>query len=73
MLLLQAGALRSLSLGGVAGHNLRGGGKAGRDDAGGGRLCRRVLDPAAEAERKAAQEKLYSLDMNKVMKGTCPS
>jgi hypothetical protein len=65
----QAGALRGLGLGRAAGHNLRGGAKVGRDEAGGGRLCRRVLDPTAEAERKAAQEKLYSLDMNKVMKG----
>lgn len=36
----------------------------------GGRLSRRNLDPVAEAERKAQQEKLYALDLDKIMAGT---
>ncbi len=35
----------------------------------GGRLSRRNLDPVAEAERKAQQEKLYALDLDKIMAG----
>ncbi len=58
----QAGALRGLA---ASGHARKG----SRDDLAGGRLSRRVQDPAAEAERKAAQEKMYSLDMDKVAKG----
>lgn len=58
----QAGALRGLA---AAGHARKG----GREDLAGGRLSRRVQDPAAEAERKAAQEKMYSLDMGKVTRG----
>lgn len=43
--------------------------KGSREDLQSGRLSRRTTDPAAEAERKAAQEKMFSLDMDKVMKG----
>ncbi len=43
--------------------------KGSREDLQSGRLSRRATDPAAEAERKAAQEKMFSLDMDKVMKG----
>ncbi|KAL4423997.1 hypothetical protein ABPG75_001298 [Micractinium tetrahymenae] len=35
----------------------------------GGRLARRPLDPVAEAERRMQQEKLYSLDLNKIRAG----
>lgn len=35
----------------------------------GGRLARRPLDPVAEAERRAQQEKLYSLDLSKIRAG----
>ena len=35
----------------------------------GGRLARRPLDPAAEAERRAQQEKLYSLDIARIRSG----
>ena len=31
-----------------------------------------MSDPAAEAERRATQEKMYSLDMDKVMRGAAP-
>lgn len=44
--------------------------KGSREDLQSGRLSRRATDPAAEAERKAAQEKMFSLDMDKVMKGS---
>ena len=46
-------------------------GKAGREEGGtgGGRLSRRASDPAAEAERRAAQDKMYSLDIDKVLNG----
>lgn len=65
-----AGALRGLS--GIGPHVRGGGGRGGgRDEQSGGRLSRRVSDPAAEAERRAAQEKMYSLDMDKVMRGAC--
>jgi len=43
--------------------------KGSREDLQSGRLSRRTADPAAEAERKAAQEKMFSLDMEKVTKG----
>ena len=35
----------------------------------GGRLARRPLDPSAEAERKAQQERLYALDLVKIAAG----
>ncbi len=35
----------------------------------GGRLARRPLDPQAEAERRAQQEKLYSLDIIRIRSG----
>ncbi|KAK9803919.1 hypothetical protein WJX72_005104 [[Myrmecia] bisecta] len=39
------------------------------DNSGGGRLSRRTADPVAEAERKAQQDKLYALDLDKVLSG----
>lgn len=50
------------------------GAKDRRDDTGGlggpgGRLSRRNLDPVAEAERKAQQEKLYALELDKICHG----
>ena len=59
-------ALRSLASQ-SSGHLPR---KGSREDLQSGRLSRRTTDPAAEAERKAAQEKLFALDMDKVIKGT---
>lgn len=35
----------------------------------GGRLARRPMDPAAEAERRAQQERLYGLDMHRIARG----
>ncbi|GAB4815073.1 hypothetical protein N2152v2_002119 [Parachlorella kessleri] len=35
----------------------------------GGRLARRPLDPQAEAERRAQQDKLYSLDIGRIRSG----
>lgn len=35
----------------------------------GGRLARRQMHPVAEAERKAQQDRLYGLDMNKILAG----
>ena len=35
----------------------------------GGRLSRRAADPVAEAERKAQQEKLYFLDIERILGG----
>ena len=35
----------------------------------GGRLARRPLDPAAEAERRAQQERLYGLDLQRIAAG----
>ena len=58
-------ALRSLASQ-SSGHLPR---KGSREDLQSGRLSRRTTDPAAEAERKAAQEKLFALDMDKVIKG----
>ncbi|KAK9821713.1 hypothetical protein WJX81_001329 [Elliptochloris bilobata] len=52
---------------GVAG--MAGRGKAGREDGAlgaGGRLSRRASDPAAEAERRAAQDKVFALDLDRV-------
>lgn len=43
--------------------------KRGDDISSGGRLSRRNADPVAEAERKAQQEKLYSLDLDRVLAG----
>lgn len=43
--------------------------KRGDDMSSGGRLSRRNADPIAEAERKAQQEKLYSLDLERVLAG----
>jgi len=59
---------------GVAGMGGRGG-MAGRDDGGqgaGGRLSRRASDPAAEAERRAAQDKMFALDLDRVMNRARP-
>ena len=46
--------------------------KRGDDITSGGRLSRRNADPIAEAERKAQQEKLYSLDLDRVLAGRWP-
>ena len=55
---------------GVIGKILSGRGvKRGDDISSGGRLSRRNADPIAEAERKAQQEKLYSLDLDRVLAG----
>ena len=35
----------------------------------GGRLARRQMNPMAEAERKAQQDRLYGLDLNKILSG----
>lgn len=43
--------------------------RRGDDVTSGGRLSRRNADPVAEAERKAQQEKLYSLDLERVLAG----
>ena len=57
---------------GVAG--MAGRGKAGRDDGvlTGGRLSRRASDPAAEAERRAAQDKMFALDLDRVRNSARP-
>ena len=39
----------------------------------GGRLSRRAADPVVEAERKAQQEKMYALDLDKVLSGAARS
>ncbi|WIA33756.1 hypothetical protein OEZ86_006871 [Tetradesmus obliquus] len=61
-------------LGDNRGH--RGGGGGGDSGAGssggsrgGGRLSRRAADPAVEAERKAQQERLFALDVDRIMSG----
>jgi protein phosphatase 1 regulatory subunit 42 len=36
---------------------------------GGGRLSRKAADPMLEAERKAQQEKLFALDMERIRTG----
>ena len=46
--------------------------KRGDDISSGGRLSRRNADPIAEAERKAQQDKLYSLDLDRVLAGQRP-
>uniref|UniRef100_A0A7R9V4D8 Mei2-like C-terminal RNA recognition motif domain-containing protein n=1 Tax=Chlamydomonas euryale TaxID=1486919 RepID=A0A7R9V4D8_9CHLO len=51
-------------------HDMMGPGGAGAArGGGGGRLSRRPADPAAEAERKAQQEKLYSLNPERIYSG----
>lgn len=67
--MLQLQSTGSLSLGTI-GKMLGGRGmKRGDDISSGGRLSRRNADPIAEAERKAQQEKLYSLDLERVLAG----
>jgi protein phosphatase 1 regulatory subunit 42 len=59
-------------LGGMDGRGHRGGdGGAGSSGGsrGGGRLSRRAADPAVEAERKAQQERLFALDVDRIMSG----
>ena len=58
---------------GVAG--MAGRGKPGRDDGAltGGRLSRRASDPAAEAERRAAQDKMFALDLDRVRNSALPA
>jgi protein phosphatase 1 regulatory subunit 42 len=59
-------------LGGMDGRGHRGGdsgaGSSG-GSRGGGRLSRRAADPAVEAERKAQQERLFALDVHRIMSG----
>ncbi|KAI3432299.1 hypothetical protein D9Q98_003859 [Chlorella vulgaris] len=58
--------------GGLPGGGMLGGGGGGRrgvEPPLGGRLARRPMDPMAEAERRMQQEKLYSLDLNKIRAG----
>lgn len=70
----QAGAVQGGRQGGSGPGDMMGssaggrGGDAGRGG-GGGRLSRRTTDPAAEAERKAQQEKLYALVAEKIYSG----
>jgi hypothetical protein len=58
-----------------AGASADGGGSGGGAGSGagargsGGRLSRRAGDPAAEAERKRAQERLFSLDAERILAG----
>jgi protein phosphatase 1 regulatory subunit 42 len=52
----------------MAGGGPPGGGPAQREQRG-GRLSRRVTDPALEAERRSQQEKLFSLDADRIMSG----
>lgn len=67
--MLQLQSTGSLGLGTI-GKILGGRGvKRGDDISSGGRLSRRNADPIAEAERKAQQEKLYSLDLDRVLAG----
>ncbi len=69
--LLQFQSTGSLAAGTI-GKILSGRGvKRGDDISSGGRLSRRNADPIAEAERKAQQEKLYSLDLDRVLAGQC--
>ena len=76
-----AAAMQLLAAGGLPGGlsdalDPRRAGLLGKDrrdllgpDPSGGRLSRRNADPMAEAERKAQQEKLYSLDLERVLAG----
>lgn len=59
------------SLSGLDGRGHRGDGVGGSAGGarGGGRLSRRAADPAVEAERKAQQEKLFALDVDRIMSG----
>ena len=69
LLVLQLQSTGNLAPGGL-GKMLGGRGmKRGDDMSSGGRLSRRNADPIAEAERKAQQEKLYSLDLERVLAG----
>ncbi|KAG1666963.1 hypothetical protein FOA52_004246 [Chlamydomonas sp. UWO 241] len=54
-------------MGGGRGDMMGGGGSA--RGGGGGRLSRRPADPAAEAERKQQQEKLYALSPERIYSG----
>jgi hypothetical protein len=65
-LLQGAGARPQAGPGGVIGGMPR---RGHSDPALGGRLARRPMDPAAEAERRAQQERLYSLDMGRIAAG----
>ena len=68
-LMLQLQSSGSLTPGSI-GKMLGGRGvKRGDEVSSGGRLSRRNADPLAEAERKAQQEKLYSLDLDRVLAG----
>jgi len=65
--LVNAAAARNNML---ARNHMMGGGVGGdASNRSGGRLSRRTTDPAAEAERKAQQEKLYALDLEKIARG----
>ncbi|KAJ9515790.1 hypothetical protein QJQ45_008687 [Haematococcus lacustris] len=57
--------------GGPGGYGGRGGlmGSGEGSSRSGGRLSRRTTDPAAEAERKLQQERLYALDLDKIARG----
>ncbi|GBF98645.1 hypothetical protein Rsub_11639 [Raphidocelis subcapitata] len=63
------GALPRGASAGSLGAGGRPGAGPGGDARGGGRLSRRAADPAAEAERKRAQEKLFSLDAERILSG----
>ncbi len=60
------GQSRQAGLGGLERRPSRG---LSREEGTGGRLSRRNSNPAAEAERKAQQEKLYALDLERVARG----
>ncbi|KAK9810778.1 hypothetical protein WJX73_006520 [Symbiochloris irregularis] len=63
------GGVRAMA-GGAGSYGRGGGGRGIREDLpSGGRPGRRSTDPVAEAERKAQQEKMYSLDYEKVLAG----
>ncbi|PSC73518.1 MEI2-like 5 isoform X1 [Micractinium conductrix] len=68
--LLQQQAAALLGHGGLGAAGLLGaGGRRGAEVPLGGRLARRPMDPVAEAERRMQQDKLYSLDVNKIRLG----
>lgn len=59
---------------GVAGAAGRG--RGAREDGvqgAGGRLSRRASDPAAEAERRAAQDRMFALDLDRVLSSARPA
>ncbi|KAF8060053.1 ML1 [Scenedesmus sp. PABB004] len=62
------GSLSGLAGDGRGGHRGEPGGSAG-GARGGGRLSRRAADPAVEAERKAQQERLFALDVDRILSG----